>query len=422
MTDEDHGANENIRCPRGRRPGQSALLLLFLILSLLGFESTLLAAQTETRIGDPNSSYASVEFTKDGRYMVWYEGTNGNFRGQMWHCAVDPVTGALSPPDGKGFKAFPSTAFARANVGYDAKGPFYVGANARGEVYMVRPTGARTGKMTRLAAPAVPQRKGYYPTQDDKSKKAYVVWATRNSDSSSLQYIDVAQPSKVHTIETQQKRAGQRLTAMDVGFFRVVNGAPLVTYGSLDKNRRIQIKMKDLSKPGEPAHFITTGNHNHIDPYGFLDPKGDLYVVSGIDAKALMYVYKYNTRTRLLEKKSEFEPPSSSTLQRPAMATSFEPIFHNGHIYGTYQVNDGGSGSRGYINVAFQEPGEVWLVDITSPSKPQKKLSGETRLIRTEPEPVTLKERILVFYNAAAPGARIMSATWQLRRSEVPIK
>lgn len=401
---------------------RTLLLNCVITLYLTFISHSVFAQEIEARIGDEQASYASVEFTKDGQYMVWYEGENGNFRGQMWHCKIDTVTAQPTPPDCRGFKAFPSTAFGRANVGYDAKGPFYIGGNLAGEVIMVRPTGAETGTVTKLPIPANRRRKGYYPTQSLIDNKAYLVWGTREAESSSLKYVDLENPSQIYTIETQYKKAGVRMTAMDVGFFRVVNGAPLVTFGAVDDRGNIQIKMKDLRKPQEPARFVTREPHTHIDPYGFVDPTGNLYIVSGIDVKALMYVYKYSRDTGYFEKIGQITPPANSNLANPIMATSFEPIFKNGNIYGAYQINDGGQGMRGYINVAFQQPGEIWLVNLDNLSAPQIKLSGRETLIRAEPEPLMLNNKIWMFYNAANKGETIMNATWQLRRSLVPLK
>lgn len=385
----------------------------------------------DVQVGDPSASYANVEFTRNGRYMVWYEGVNGNRNGRMWHCAVNADAGTLNPPDCKGFNAFPATAFSRANVGYDASGPYYVGGNTSGQVVLVRPTGATTGSVQVLATGADPKRIGYYPSQVTDRSGGYVIWVKDLGGDKELQYIDLANPTAVRTIERQSPAGRSRLTPMEIGFFRMVNGRPWVTYGAFDSNRVLQVKMKDLSRPDEPARFVTTGSANNIDPYGFVAPDGSVYMVAGINAEALMFVYKYNTATGTFAKQSELRPPSSSQLANPILASSFEPIFRGGRILGSYQVNDGPSGGRrfggggggapnGYIAAAFQSEGEIWLADITNPSAPQVKLSGTSSLIRTEPEPLAGSGVNWVFYNAAPLGSKILSATWQLRRSQVP--
>ncbi len=68
-------------------------------------------------VGDPNANYANIEFTADGKYMVWFEMTHRQGNGVVWHCAINPETGDLIPPDGRGFRAFESTVYGRANPG-----------------------------------------------------------------------------------------------------------------------------------------------------------------------------------------------------------------------------------------------------------------------------------------------------------------
>jgi hypothetical protein len=79
----------------------------------------------DVEVGNPNISYANVEFSATGEFMVWFEQTqDGSGRGTVWHCRVDPASGELIPWDGKGFRAFDSYLWARANPGRDARGPY----------------------------------------------------------------------------------------------------------------------------------------------------------------------------------------------------------------------------------------------------------------------------------------------------------
>lgn len=406
----------------------------------------------EIRVGDPDTSYASVEFTRDGRYMVWFEGVEGNRTGRMWHCAVNSETGTLTPPDCKGFRAFQATAFGRANVGYDASGPYYVGANTRGELVMVRPTGATTGNVTKLPVPADTSRIGIYPSQLTDRDGGYVAWLKRLGNQKELQYIDLAAPSVIRTIERQSALGRVGLTPMEIGFYRMVNGRPWVTYGAFDSSRNLQVKMADLSRPGEPARFVTSEAGNKLDPYGFAAPDGRTYLVAGVDAKPLLRVYRYNGSSGRFSQQNEIRVPAASQLANPTLAQSFEPVFKGGRILGTYQVNDGsgdarsdrpagrfqgraagrfqgraagqfqagGAGPSGFINTAFQSPGEIWLADLTDLSRPQVRLSGTAPLIRTEPEPLSGTNTRWIFYNTAPLGSTLLQATWQLRRSQVP--
>ena len=272
----------------------------------------------EIRVGDPDTSYASVEFTRDGRYMVWFEGVEGNRTGRMWHCAVKSETGALTPPDCKGFGAFQATAFGRANVGYDARGPYYVGANTRGELVMVRPTGATTGTVTKLPVPADTARIGIYPSQLTDRNGGYVAWLKRLGTQKELQYIDLAEPSVIRTIDRQSALGRVGLTPMEIGFYRMVNGRPWVTYGAFDGSRNLQVKMTDLSRPGEPARFVTREAGNKLDPYGFAAPNGSTYLVAGVDAKPLLRVYRYSSSSGTFSRQTDIRvPPRRSWRIRP---------------------------------------------------------------------------------------------------------
>lgn len=117
------------------------------------------------QVGDPAANYLNIEFTSDGRYMVWFEGTEDRSPdGIVWHCGLDPDSGALIPPDGRGFRAFESTSWARANPGDDAEGPYYVGADREGHLILVHPMSPFKGKITRLSAAPDLRRRAIYPT------------------------------------------------------------------------------------------------------------------------------------------------------------------------------------------------------------------------------------------------------------------
>lgn len=59
-----------------------------------------LLTSTDVIIGDSTVSYIDPEFLDDERLMVWQDGT-----GEVWTCHVDPDTGNMLPPDGKGHYA-----------------------------------------------------------------------------------------------------------------------------------------------------------------------------------------------------------------------------------------------------------------------------------------------------------------------------
>lgn len=401
-----------------------ALLVLPLLTLKLATAQTLKVnkRQLEVQLGDANASYGNVEFTKDGRYMVWFEGIYGNESGKMWHCEINQKTGTMNPPDCRGFSAYRTTSSLRGNVGHDSKGPYYVGANEQGEVILVRPNGAKSGKVQKLSTPKNPNRKGFYPTKTANSSKAYVVWQRIDNETErTLRYIDLANPKRIYNIETQTVGDNISMAPMDVGFFRIVDGAALVTYGALDKNNRIQMKMKDLAKPYHAARFVTSEPVNHIDPYGFIDPKGQMYMVSGIDAKATMYTYKYDSKARKFKKINSINVPKGTLLKQPAMSLSFEPIFVGNKIYGFYQVNDSSGSGGGYLKTSFGEPGEIWMVNMLKPSE-QTKVSADKELNRTEPEPLVIGNKMWIFYNSSKVEENFFNAIFNLKRTSLYVR
>ncbi len=132
-------------------------------------------------VGDPNANYANIEFTADGKYMVWFEMTHRQGNGVVWHCAINPETGDLIPADGRGFRAFDSTVFGRANPGMDSNGAYYVGMDRAGRMFLVRPTSATSGEVQALSTPPDPTRRAIYPTILPGQNLGYIFWI-KNED------------------------------------------------------------------------------------------------------------------------------------------------------------------------------------------------------------------------------------------------
>jgi hypothetical protein len=82
-------------------------------------------AELRAPVGDAAVCYWNPEFSSDGRYVVWFESNPGAPSGQVWHCAVNPETGAPDPPDCKGFRAFEGKLDGHANFGSDNQGAYY---------------------------------------------------------------------------------------------------------------------------------------------------------------------------------------------------------------------------------------------------------------------------------------------------------
>jgi hypothetical protein len=321
----------------------------------------------DIEVGDPAVNYANVEFTDDSRYMVWFEGaTDGSGLGVVWHCAVNPDTCALDPPDGKGFRAFESTLLGRANSGLDSQGAYYVGLNRSGQLVLARPTGATTGTVTVLTTAADTLRRAIYPTVLPGEARGYVLWIRNEQVAASgadprnawfeLQYIDLADPATIHIVERQNNPPGPLMAPMDTGFVRWMRGRSLMTYGYFDANLKVQLRDLDVAAASPAVRAVTNDAVNKIDPSPWVF--GSLEVVlAGIDGTATSHVYTRASGDQYFNLAEEITP-TVSTLTSPALAQSHEPVVWGGQGYSAFQVNDAGSS---FWNTAFASPGEILL-------------------------------------------------------------
>jgi len=381
-------------------------------------------------VGDPNVSYANIEFTADYRYLVWFEmARDDSTTGTVWHCGVNLDTGELIPADGKGFRAFESTVWGRANPGRDAEGVYYIGANREGRLVFVRPTGATSGTVTVLPTPADLTRRGIYPTDLPAQQGGYVFWIKNERVPGGgldprnrwfeLRYLDLAHPEKEIVIERQEKPA-RGFAPMDIGFARWFRGAPLLTFGAFDEQGRVQIKQFDATSPTRGTVMVTSDAHSHIDPFPFVF--GDQHViVAGIDGTATSQVYARASHAIPFAPVETIAPPHS-TLPKPVLAQSHERILFDGKAYTAYQVNDGSAGRANFFETTFARTGEIWLTTVLQSPQQQWLISSRSDTAKSEPEPFIGKTRVWVFYSETSPDSSPGNALWSLRRADTPLR
>ncbi|MFN7021931.1 MAG: alpha/beta hydrolase family esterase, partial [Phycisphaerales bacterium] len=360
------------------------------------------------QVGDPKVNYLNVEFTADGRYMVWFEGRDdASNNGVVWHCGVDPVTGDLIPPDGRGFRAFESTTWARANPGYDADGPYYVGSDRNGRLVMVRPRSHDEGQIKRLPTPPDRRRRAIYPTTLPDRHGGYVFFIQNESTPGAgvrmngnswveLQYIDLAKPEAVHAIE-RQNTPRRGFAPMDTGFARWMKGRALLTYGAMAENGRIEVRGFDSDHPERGVHDLILDGHHKIDPFGMRSGDAE-YILAGIDSTATSHVYRRPADQHVPSPFSLWKKiaPDQSRLAKPSLAQSHEPCTFQGGIYTVYQVNEQGAG---FFDTTFRKPGELWLAELGAEPVRQWRVAPADSSPVAEPEPLVLNDRVLIFYN-----------------------
>lgn len=386
----------------------------------------------DVQLGDRGVNYFDLEINGSHPYLAWTEGaTDGSGSAVEWHCAIDPNTGDLNPPDCKGFKAFETTDLNRGNVGTDSQGLYYVGANAAGEIYFVRPTGASTGMVTKLPTQPEPTRRAYYPSLlGSTSNKGYVAWIKNASVVGSgfnprnawveLQYIDISDPADIHIIE-RQNRPLIGFAPMDVAFMRWVQGEPALIYGSYTSSGSIELKKYNV-QTGQ-SEFVTDDGRVKVDPFPFVYGNTE-YLIPGLDYGPVNGVY-----TRPAGSQGQFTlsevivTPAQTELAQPFLAEADKAIFWHHQVYTAYEVADrGGSARTGFFQAVGSRNGEIWLSTVGRTPQQQWRLSASNNnLVKTEPKPFIGNNAVYVFYSATPLGSDIMHATWQLHRAATPL-
>ncbi|OGF46284.1 MAG: hypothetical protein A2231_08560 [Candidatus Firestonebacteria bacterium RIFOXYA2_FULL_40_8] len=403
-----------------------------MILMVLSFFS-LACADIETfvpkavQIGDPAVSYANIEFTADGRYMVWFEMVEkGKAGGTVWHCAIDPKTGELSPRDGKGFRAYESSFMGRANPGMDAKGSYYVGLDNKGSLILVRPASGISGQVSVLPTPPDITRRAIYPTNLPAQSSGFVYWIknekqpgggmSRQNNWFELQTISLEDPERIHTV-ARQDRPKKGFAPMDIGFVRWIGGKTLLTYGVFDEDKRVQIMAYDANNPKSGSKPLTDDPHSKIDPFGWTY-NGSEILLAGIDGKAVGQVYiRKSGESRFNQ--TETIVPTNSGLEKPGLAQSFEPFEFGGKAYAVYQINNRPQQAF-FWNITFSQPGEIWMTTLFQEHQQQWRLTPGSDTPVAEPEPVVGDGKAWVFYNAT-PKEGFMAGVWKLYRAETPL-
>lgn len=417
------GSNFHYQILANNSAGSSALTAVVSV-------ATQAFTSNDQQVGDPTVSYANVEFTADGRYMVWFE-LDPNFtdgRGSVWHCAVDPDSGDLNPSDGKGYRAFDSFLWGRANAGQDASGVYYVGMDRSGQLIQVRPSAAATGSATTLATPPDNKRRAVYPSILPGSGKRYVLWilndaapgdgytgASSANTAFTLQVVDLDDPAMVTDIETQPKPGGGGYAPMDAAFVRWYRGAALIDYGSLNTTSgRVELRTYD---PGSGQYAFATDDASvKIDPYPLVFAASEV-ILAGKDASTTSNVFTRPADSTGLYSVSETITPSGSLLSDPILAQSHEPITFESLLYSAYQINERGATFLETIT----NTGEIWLSTVLQATARQWRVSADNPLAKAEPETLVGTARVWVFYTAAPAGSNLTTATWQLRRADTPI-
>lgn len=365
------------------------------------------------RVGDSSTNYQNVEFTEDGQYMIWFEAFDANgSTGYIWHCGIDQNTGDLIPPDGRGFLAATSTSWMRANPGHDSSGPYYVGADSSGKLFLVRPRSPTWGDKIILSTPPDNLIRAIYPTFLPNSSSGYVFFirnekipgsGTRPNTWVELRYIDLADPTKVHVVERQSVPL-VGFAPLDQAFARWMRHRPLLTYG-FKSSITGKIEVRGYDTLSKTKYNLVEDGSNKIDPFGAVFG-GREYIFVGLNATASSRIY-----SRVADTYDAFQAmldlyPSESLLNSPTLAQSHEPFLFGDKLYDVYQVNEPGAN---FYETTFMKPGEIWLVDLNVNPPQHYLIASNQETSVAEPEPLITETNVWVYYNvmedAGNPGA-----------------
>jgi hypothetical protein len=409
--------------------------ILILLLTIFYFKD--ISAQTFTqndqRIGDTSVNYVNPEFSPQGNYMVWIEvDTTNGFSGKVWQCGIDPNTGNLIPPDGKGFSPFTSNVYARpADWGVDSLGIYYVGATLLGQIKFVRPTSPTAATITNIPAPLNNKRRVFYPSQLPGINKRFVSYVLNDSVNGfssntpqnsyyQLRLMDLDNPSNDYLIE-QQNSIFPLPVPMDVIVPRWIKGSHYLTFGSADANNNVQAKEFNAFNPLSPPVFVTNDPYNKVDGNPVLNPfSNQQYFMSGLNATDSAYFFKRSGFGQIFTQ-NEIVRPVSVNLQNPSLNQSHEPFLFNGDLYSAFQINnDGGN----FFNTTLNQPGEIWMTTINQSPQQMWLLSEfDSTLNISEPEPYVGNNKVWVYYSAVKiqPNVPLLKRKFQLRRCETPL-
>ncbi len=409
--------------------------LLHLLIFSVAFKISL-AQQFEPndiRIGDTTVNYVNPEISPLGNYMLWIEvDTSNGVLAKVWQCGINPNTGDLIPPNGKGFSPFLSNVYARpADWGVDSLGVYYVGATFAGQIKFVRPISPTDATVTDIAMPVVNKRRVFYPSQLPNVNRRFVSYILNDSINGlsittpqnkyyELRLLDLDNPANDYLIE-QQPSNYPGAVPMDVIVPRWIKSTHYLTYGYKDANNKVQAKEFNAYTPLTPPIAVTNDPATKIDGYPVLNPlTNEQYLMCGINTTDTAFFYKRTSFGAMFTYNERVVPPSMH-LTNPALNQSHEPFLFNNQLYSTFQINEKGVN---YLETTLNKPGEIWMTTIDSLQQTMWLLSHfDSTLNISEPEPYVGNNKVWVYYSAIKiePSKPLLKRQFQLRRCETPM-
>jgi fibronectin type 3 domain-containing protein len=336
------------------------------------------AAVTDNFVGDPGTAYINIEFSPDGKYAAFLEGTatSWGIAYTGWLAQVDQATGNLVPANGKGHALGSSKLVGVTQFGTDNQGNYLVMLNEEGRIVRIRPNGANPPTIDTVADNTIPEtlEKRAFPflSRNAGSPLQYVTYQVRDEAAGMIsQYlVELVSDSANHVLLFSEPYPtdGSQPAAIK-SFARWLPGEFLLTHGAYENGcgSPCLTQLKTVQLPTAVYSYVTTDNRDKIDAFPFVSSSNLFSVVSGINGTAQGGLYTYDVAAQLLvyDRDITFDNAQSGLLT-PGIAQSFEPFAWGGEDYAVYEAVDT-AWTPVNKNLARAYPGEIWVAKLGPP-------------------------------------------------------
>jgi fibronectin type 3 domain-containing protein len=335
-------------------------------------------AVTDNFVGDPATAYINIEFSPDGKYAAFLEGTatSWGIAYTGWLAQVDQATGNLVPANGKGHALGSSKLAGITQFGMDNQGTYLVMLNEEGRIVRIRPNGANPPTISIVADNTNPEtlakRAFPFPSRNAGSPLQYVTYQVRDEAAGTIsQYlVELVSDSANHMLLfSEPYPADGSQPAAIKSFARWLPGQFLLTHGAREEGcgNPCLTQLKAVQPQAGTSSYVTTDNRDKIDAFPFMSSASLFSVLSGINGTAQGGLYTYDAATQLLvyDRDITFDNAQSS-LRTPGIAQSFEPFTWGGEDYAVYEVVDT-AWTPVNKNLARAYPGEIWVARLGPP-------------------------------------------------------
>lgn len=350
-----------------------------LSLCLVGLSQLALAdfVPDDQVVSDPTSNFNAPEFDARTERVIWQD--QGN---RLWIAHVDPVTGDVTPPDGKG-QMLDSGLSPAATIGNTPR--YTYGAGQSAIVYNKDIDGIRTLAKAEEVAPDT-WVTSLLENGGDRWKANGTPDGT--TDPPRIVYNRLTPEGDTATAWRILDDPASEQTTLGIQGGRFLGSEPSVVLMARDDSRFVQIYNIPFST-GVPEP-VTSGPSNKYNPFPFWAPEFQDYILAAMVNWEEVALYRRidGTWTNFYQ----FAIPSGKPL-----LSSPEGFVVNGKSYiAIVSADELGAGD--FVGQPVG-PTEIWVASIDANEPFFRRIDDPMYAAqRSEPEPVTLRNRVVVYY------------------------